>query len=221
MTFDKDQMKKGAMLYGIALSDAQAVQYETYCSFLLEVNQKFNLTAITNPDEVMSKHFCDSLASSLAIDFKQVGSIVDIGSGPGLPGFAIKIAFPHLKLTAIESIGKKAMFLRELIQKLGLTDTLVINDRAENIISDNPEFLGAFDVATARAVGDVTLLLEYAKPYLKKYGTLLLWKSRDEVAELPTKLRQMRKLGFELSKTYPYKIPLWQLERFLVELIRL
>lgn len=221
MTFDKEQLKKGAMLYGIALSDDQALQYETYCSFLLETNQKFNLTAITNPDEVISKHFCDSLAARLAIDFNQVASIVDIGSGPGLPGFAIKIAFPHLKLTAIESIGKKALFLKELTQKLGLTETMVINDRAENIIKDNPEFIGSFDVATARAVGDLSLLLDYAKPYLKKYGTLLLWKSRDEVAELPSKLRLMRKSGFELSKTYPYKIPLWQLERFLIELIRL
>lgn len=221
MTFDKEQMKKGAMLYGIALSDLQAQQFETYCKFLLEVNEKFNLTAITNPDEVVSKHFCDSLAARLAVDFSQVTSLVDIGSGPGLPGFALKIAFPHLKLTAIESIGKKAGFLKELTFKLGLTETIVINDRAESIIKDNPEFIGSFDVATARAVGNITMLLEYAKPYLKKYGTLLLWKSRDEVAELPSMLKQLRRSGFELSKTYPYKIPLWQLERFLVELIRL
>ena len=93
MTFDKEQMKKGAMLYGIALSDLQAGQFETYCKFLLETNEKFNLTAITNPDEVISKHFCDSLAARLAVDFNQITSLVDIGSGPGLPGFACSLSF--------------------------------------------------------------------------------------------------------------------------------
>jgi 16S rRNA (guanine(527)-N(7))-methyltransferase RsmG len=211
----------GAMQYGIALSDSQLDMYQTYCEFLLETNKITNLTAITNPDEVVSKHFCDSICARLAVDFMEVRSLVDIGSGPGLPGFALKIAFPHLKLVAIESIGKKARFLQDLTVLLKLESTKVINDRAENLIKIYPEFIGSFDVATARAVGNIAMLLDYAKPFLKKGGKLLLWKSRDEVAQLPSMQKQIRHAGFDIEKTYPYKIPLWELERFLVSLARL
>ncbi len=221
MNLDKQLLKNGAASYGVALTDIQLEQYSSYCDFLLETNRSINLTAITNPDEVVSKHFCDSLASALACNFNETKSLVDIGSGPGLPGFAIKIAFPHIKLLAIESIGKKARFLEELTKLLGLEGVEVINGRAEEILKKRPALAGSFDVSVARAVGNIEMLLGYARPYLKKYGTVLLWKSRDEIAELPRLASSIRRLGFEISKTRPYKIPLWELERFLVELVRL
>lgn len=221
MKLNRDLLRKGAASYGVALSDLQLEQYSQYCDFLLETNKSFNLTAITNPDEVASKHFCDSLASSLAFNFNEAGKMVDIGSGPGLPGFAIKIAFPNLGLVAIESIGKKARFLEELTSKLGLTGVEVINGRAEEIIKKRPEFISSFHVTVARAVGNIELLLGYAKPYLKKSGSVLLWKSRDEIAELPKLAGRIMQMGFDVAETKPYKIPLWELERFLVRLVRL
>jgi 16S rRNA (guanine(527)-N(7))-methyltransferase RsmG len=221
VNIDRNILKSGAALYGVALSDVQLDKFEKYCSFLLETNQKFNLTAITNPDEVTSKHFCDSLAARLVVDFAGARNLIDIGAGAGLPGFALKIAYPNLALTAVESIGKKARFLEELSDVLELENVVVYNERAENVIKTHPECAGKFDVATARAVGNIEMLLGYAKPLLRKSGTLLLWKSRDEVAELPSLQKLIEHLGFQLAKTYPYRIPLWSIDRFLVELIRL
>jgi len=180
-----------------------------------------NLTAITNPDEVVSKHFVDSLAINLAMDMSARKNLIDIGSGAGFPGVAIKIAFPATEIVLVESIGKKTFFLEELMHKLGLPGISVLNIRAESIPQVRPEYGNHFEIVTARAVGNLQLLLSYAKPLLAPGGSLVLWKGRDDISELPSMLPKIEKLGFSLIKTIPYKIPLWHLERFLVHLERL
>ncbi len=222
MTINKEMLKDGVAQFGVTLSDFQLDQFERYYQLLIEWNKKFNLTAITNPDEVVSKHFVDSLSSHYFLpreldDFK----IVDIGSGPGLPGVALKIAFPEINLLLIESIGKKARFLETLISHLDLKKTKVINTRVEGIPSLYPEYVSAFQFATARAVGRLLWLLELSAPLLAKDAKLLLWKGRDQIAGLPKIVNEIRKRGFELVETKPYRIPLWNLDRFLVCLKRL
>ncbi|HNW31673.1 MAG TPA: class I SAM-dependent methyltransferase, partial [Caldisericia bacterium] len=133
-------------------------------------------------------------------------------------GVAIKIAFPATEIVLVESIGKKAFFLEELIHKLGLPGISVLNIRAESIPQLKPEYRNHFEIVTARAVGNLQLLLSYAKPLLVPGGSLVLWKGRDDISELPSMLPKIEKMGFNLIKTIPYKIPLWHLERFLVYL---
>ncbi len=221
MKLNTELVQKVASLFGTALTDAQLGKFFRYCELLLDFNQKFNLTAITNPDEVASKHFVDSLACALAVDLNETTSIADIGSGAGLPGFAIKIAYPSVKLVAIESIGKKAKFLEVLTSELELDNVVVLNVRAEDVPGLYPEMKGSFELATARAVGKMDMLLGYAKPLLKPGGSLVLWKGRDEVARLPHELPMLKKKGFEFVGATPYKIPLWELERFVIHLVRL
>lgn len=221
MKINPDLLIKGAKGFGISLGEKQVGAFSKYCDFLLERNRLVNLTAITNPDEVVSKHFVDSLAINLAVDMSLRKNLIDIGSGAGFPGVAIKIAFPATEIVLVESIGKKAFFLEELMHKLELPDISVLNIRAESIPQLKPEYRNHFEIVTARAVGNLQLLLSYAKPLLAPGGSLVLWKGRDDISELPSMLPKIEKLGFSLIKTIPYKIPLWHLERFLVHLERL
>ncbi len=221
MKLNSELVQKGASLFGVALKDDQLMKFFRYCELLLDFNQNFNLTAITNPDEVASKHFVDSLACALVVDLNGISSIADIGSGAGLPGFAIKIACPSVRLVAIESIGKKAKFLEVLTSELKLDNVTVLNIRAEDVPGLYSKMRDSFDLATARAVGKMDMLLEYSKPLIKPGGSLVLWKGRDEAARLPHDLPMLKKKGFEFVKAIPYKIPLWELERFVIHLVRL
>ncbi len=216
MKINKELLKKGAASFGVALSDLQLEQFGAYNDFLTLWNTKINLTAITNPDEVVSKHFIDSIAANSIFDMSQSPRLVDIGSGAGFPGFAIKIAFPGVKLTAIESIGKKARFLEQLTAELNLEDVRILCMRAEEAPKQLPELRTSFDVATARGVADVKLLLRYSRPLLAQGSSLLLWKGRDEIATLPGQMTLIESEGFFLHSTKPYMIPLWELERFLI-----
>lgn len=216
MKINQEMLKKGAASFGVALSDFQLEQFSAYNDFLMSWNAKINLTAITNPEEVVSKHFVDSIAAHSVFDLSGSPNLVDIGSGAGFPGFALKIAFPGIKLTAIESIGKKARFLEQLTAELNLENVRILCIRAEDATKQLPELSSSFDVATARGVADVKLLLRYSKPLLAKGSSLLLWKGRDEIATLPGQMTLIESEGFCIHSTKPYRIPLWELDRFLI-----
>lgn len=216
MKINKEMLKKGAAAFGVALSGFQLEQFSIYNDYLIFWNTKINLTAITNPDEVVSKHFIDCIAANSICDFSSSTNLVDIGSGAGFPGFALKIAFPEIKLTAIESIGKKARFLEQLTAELDLNNVGILNMRAEDAARQLPELASSFEVATARGVADVKLLLGYSKPFLSKGSSLLLWKGRDDIATLPGQMTLIESEGFCLHSTKPYRIPLWELDRFLI-----
>ena len=195
MKINQELLLQGASDFGIALDEKQASAFSQYCDFLLERNRMMNLTAITNPDEVVSKHFVDSLAINLIVNMASQKNLIDIGSGAGFPGVAIKIAFPATEIVLVESIGKKAFFLEELMHKLELPDISVLNIRAESIPQLKPEYRNHFEIVTARAVGNLQLLLSYAKPLLAPGGSLVLWKGRDDISELPSILPK-RENGF-------------------------
>ncbi|MCC2683387.1 MAG: rsmG [Paenibacillaceae bacterium] len=170
---------------GITLSLDQTNQFERYYEELIQWNDKVNLTAITDRGEVYLKHFYDSLTVYSAVDLLKSRLIVDIGSGAGFPGIPLKIVFPHLKLTIIESLNKRVLFLQSLCEKLCLSNVQVIHARAEDAARLD-EHRDRYDLALARAVARLAVLNELCLPFVTKGGHFVAMKggsSEDEVSE--------------------------------------
>ena len=163
------------------LNDRQRGQLSAYYEFLRAENEKYNLTAITERNEVYIKHFYDSLAAAFFIDFTKIESLCDIGSGGGLPVIPLKIAFPHLRITLIEPTGKKMNFLKELCRLLDLGDIEFVNGRAEDFGRERREY---YDAVTARAVAALPVLLELAIPLLKVSGMFIAYKGSNYRGEV-------------------------------------
>lgn len=172
----------------IQLSEEQLRELEIYKDFLIEYNEYTNLTAIKNPEDIYLKHFYDSLTLTELIDFKAYNNLLDIGTGAGFPGVVLKIAFPHLNLTLLDSNGKKIEFLRQLIQKLNLNNVKLINDRAEDYIKNKRE---SFDIVTARAVSNMSIITELCLPYVKINGCFIAMKgsNKEEIQESSTAIK--------------------------------
>lgn len=166
----------------ISLSEEQIAQLEIYKDFLIEYNKHTNLTAIKTPEDIYLKHFYDSLILTQIVDFNNYNNLLDIGTGAGFPGVVLKIAFPHLKISLLDSNGKKIEFLRQLIEKINLTDVELINDRAEEYIKYKRE---TFDIVTSRAVSNMSIITELSIPYVKVGGYFLAMKgsNQEEILE--------------------------------------
>lgn len=177
-------------------------KFQTYYKFLISENNKYNLTNITNEEEVYIKHFQDSLNTSLAIDFNDVSTLCDIGSGAGFPGIPLKIKFPHLKLTIIEPTLKRCNFLQQLVLKLDLKDVIIRNERAEDI-NDLRE---SFDVVVARAVSALPMLLELCIPYVKVRGYFVALKGNNYQEEIDLSNNALRILSSQIEKVYTYDL---------------
>lgn len=175
-------------------------QFETYYTFLVEKNQVMNLTAITEKDAVYTKHFLDSLNVSKVISLSEQ-SLLDVGSGAGFPSIPLKICFPHMKITIIDSLQKRIHFLQELVDKLGLTGVTLIHGRAEEFDS-----LGSFDIVSARAVARLPILAELCLPFVKKNGHFIAMKSRHFQEEVQESLRAIELLGGEVKMIMEYPI---------------
>ncbi len=174
-------MKKSFLEYGIELSDKQLESFEKYYDLLVFYNSKFNLTAITEREEVIKKHFIDSV---LGVDNLVGNKLIDIGSGGGFPAIPIKIMKNDLSVTLLEATGKKCEFLKTVIKELNLENIEVINNRAE-ILAKDPLYRESFDLCSARAVARLNTLLEYCMPFVKVGGKFVSYKgdSTDEVLE--------------------------------------
>ena len=186
----------------INLSQTQLSNLETYKNMLKEYNQKFNLTTILEDENIYLKHFYDSLTLSKALDLTQNLKVLDIGTGAGFPGLVLKIVFPNLDVTLLDSNAKKVSFLNAVISKLQLTNIKVINNRAENLPNSYREY---FDVITSRAVAHLRILLELSIPYLKVNGLFIPMKANlnNELTESKTTLETLNSkvlslLEFEL-----------------------
>ena len=162
---------------GIEVSEHQLQQFQKYYEILVEWNEKMNLTAITDKEDVYLKHFYDSLTISKIIDLNLYETFCDIGTGAGFPGIVIKIFYPHLKVTLIESMTKRVEFLKYVIKELELKDIEVINARAEEYAKTNREL---FDIVTARAVANINILLEYSIPLVKIGKYFVAMKGKKE-----------------------------------------
>ena len=162
---------------GIKLTEEQLVQLDTYCNSLLEYNSHTNLTAIKEEDQVYLKHFYDSLTFIKALDVTKYNNLLDIGTGAGFPGMVLKIVFPELEVTLLDSNNKKINFLQELSNKLGLTKINFYHGRAEDFCVKNRE---SFDIVTARAVTNMTALSELCLPLVKLNGYFIALKGSNQ-----------------------------------------
>ncbi len=172
---------------------------------LLAWNTHINLTAITNPTDVLLKHFLDSLTLLDAIPASRV-RLLDIGAGAGFPGLPLKIARPAWEIVLLEATGKKVNFQRHVSEKLGLTGLETLHGRAEEL-AHNPTYRGTFDVVTARAVASLPVLLEYAAPFCRAGGRILLPKKGDLHEELTHSHQAARQLGLVLQADLPVTLP--------------
>ena len=187
----------------ITLNDKQQNQLNIYYEYLIEYNSHTNVTSITEKQDVYLKHFYDSITLSLTTNFKKINTMLDIGCGAGFPGLVLKIVFPHLNLTLLDSNNKKTTFCKNLVEKLNLENVIVINSRAEEYIKEKREY---FDLVTARAVKDLSILNELAIPYVKLNGLFIAMKS-DVETELNNSLKGIPTLGGKYLETKNINLP--------------
>ncbi|WP_102273357.1 16S rRNA (guanine(527)-N(7))-methyltransferase RsmG [Cytobacillus massiliigabonensis] len=197
---------------GIILSPQQLQQYETYYSTLVEWNEKMNLTAITDKPEVYLKHFYDSITAAFYFDFKEPLHICDVGAGAGFPSLPIKIAFPELHVTIVDSLNKRIGFLEHLSNQLGLKNVQFIHDRAETF-GQKKEHREAYDAVTARAVARLSVLSELCLPLVKVGGTFIAMKGASAKEELDAGKKAIAVLGGKLDQSYSFTLPQEESER--------
>jgi 16S rRNA (guanine527-N7)-methyltransferase len=189
-----------------ALSTSSIVdQYLLYRHELLDWNTRINLTAITDPKEVLFKHFLDSL-SLLTVYDKPQTRLLDIGAGAGFPGLPLKIVRPDWHVTLLEATGKKVTFLQHIIETLQLQNVVAVHGRAEEL-AHKPEYRAAFDVVTARAVASLPVLLEYAAPFCRVGGKIVLFKKGDKQEEFAQGMRAAHRLGAILHSYVVINLP--------------
>ena len=192
---DTSLLHQHAERLGLRLTGGQLTQFSEYTRLLAEGNRRANLTAITDSSEVQIRHHLDSLTAVLAYpEWRDGLRVVDLGAGAGFPGVPLKIAFPGIRLALVESVGKKTAFLRDLVERLGLPDIEVLTTRAEELARVEG-YRGQFDVALARGVGAMPVLIEYALPLCKGHGRLLAWKGKDGPAEAEASTNALSQLG--------------------------
>jgi 16S rRNA (guanine527-N7)-methyltransferase len=215
---DLAALASGAAALGVALGAPQLAAFAAYHALLLEWNARFNLTAITDPREIATRHFLDSLTVALGVPrARWAGALrlLDVGSGAGFPGLALAIAFPQWHVTAMESTGKKVTFLRHVATTLGLTHARVLEGRAE-ALAHAPAERGRYDVVTARAVAALPTLLEYCQPFARVGGLVIAPKKGDLAAELDTGRRAAAALGGRMAAPLPISLPELEGDRVLV-----
>lgn len=194
--------------YGISLSGEQEEKFEKYFNHLIETNKVLNLTAITEEDEVVVKHFLDSV---LPKDFfAENVSVIDVGSGAGFPAIPLKIVREDLKVCMLDSLNKRINFLNEVVQMLGLKNAESIHSRAEDFARQRRE---SFDVAVARAVATLETLVEYLLPFVKVGGCAIIYKAAKLNDELEVAKKAIELLGGRVEKVVNYKIDEFALER--------
>ncbi len=199
----KDILESGFAELGLNLTEEAAERYETYFEYLEEKNKVMNLTAISGREDVARLHFLDCAAVLGFADFKDK-RVIDVGTGAGFPGLALKIAEPDMELTLLDSLNKRVDFLQETCEKLGLNDVKCIHARAEEAPKD---FRAAFDIATSRAVARLNVLCELCLPFLKENGVFIAMKGPNCSEELLEAQNAMKLLGAELEAAENYKIP--------------
>ncbi|KGR75449.1 16S rRNA (guanine(527)-N(7))-methyltransferase RsmG [Ureibacillus sinduriensis] len=199
---------------GIELSDTQIGQFKKYFELLVEWNEKMNLTAITDLEGVYLKHFYDSISASFYFDFTKVESLCDVGAGAGFPSLPIKICFPHLHVTIVDSLNKRITFLNHLSEQLQLENVSFVHARAEEF-GQNEKYREKFDVVTARAVARLSVLSELCLPIAKEGGFFVALKAAAGPEELKDAKKAISTLGASLKEEFSYSLPIEESDRTL------
>ena len=208
--------REAQALFNIHLTGRQAMSLITYERELVEWNQKFNLTAIRDVESIRTKHYLDSFSCVLAWRGTPPPShLVDVGTGAGFPGIPLKILYPNMRLTLVESVGKKAMFCQHIVRVLGMEGVEVLQARAEDIGQD-PRYRECYDWAVARAVAKLNVLSEYLLPLVRVGGMMLAQKGESGPAEAQAAERAMQMLGGKLKQVMQVNLPRVADDRFLI-----
>ena len=197
---NKEEFEKELLKLNINITPQQEEQLNKYYEMLIETNKKTNLTRITNKEDVYLKHFYDSLTVAKVIDLTEDLNIIDIGTGAGFPGLVLKIVFPKLKITLLDSLNKRITFLNEVIKELGLTNIKTVHSRIEDYKEEK------FDIVVSRAVAKTNVLLELSCQLLKKDGYFIFLKSNIE-EELLSSQNAIEKLSLKLVKKEEFYLP--------------
>lgn len=199
MKYDFTKFRNSMNSIGIELTDSQLNAFETYYDMLIDRNKVMNLTAITEFDEVMDKHFLDSVYLFRSIKLEADYKLIDIGTGAGFPGIPLKIVFPELKITLLDSLNKRVGFLNDVIEELNLNDIEAIHGRAEDI-ARNKAYRASYDIAVSRAVANLSTLSEYCLPFVKIGGKFVSYKSGDCADEVDNAKAAIHLLGGKINK---------------------
>ena len=197
---------------GININEDLLNKLEIYYQFLTEYNSHTNLTAITEKDDVYLKHFYDSLTIKNAVDLNNIQTLIDIGSGAGFPGVVLKIFFPHISTTILDSNGKKTLFISQLVEKLDLKDIKVINMRAEDFAIEETN---RYDLCVSRAVAYVDIISELSLPFIKEDGKVVLMKG-SVTTELNILEKHSNELNINDFKVIKFNLPVIEDERNLI-----
>ncbi|UTH16201.1 16S rRNA (guanine(527)-N(7))-methyltransferase RsmG [Macrococcus epidermidis] len=201
---------------GFTITEKQQKQFAIYYETLVEWNKLMNLTAVTEKEEVYLKHFFDSITPSFYYDFTKVQSICDVGAGAGFPSIPLKIMFPHLEVTIVDSLNKRINFLNHLSAELDLTNVRFIHDRAETF--GKSEYRESFDVVTARAVARLSVLSELCLPLVKKGGHFIALKGAQGEIEVEEGLFAISILGGEVIHNHPLTLPEEDSMRYILDI---
>ena len=206
LNYDTTQFVKDLSELNVTLTDAQIEQFLFYYEMLVEWNQVMNLTAITEYGEVMKKHFIDSISLVKAYDVTRDVKVIDVGTGAGFPGLALKIAYPNLKITLLDSLNKRIQFLDAVIEKLGLEDVETIHGRAEDWAKPN-RLREQFDLCVSRAVANLSTLSEYCLPFVRVEGQFISYKSEKISEETEAAEKAISILGGRIAGQVEFNLP--------------
>ena len=215
MAYDLSVLDQGCQEMGIVLDGEQRQQFVDFYEYLVEKNKVMNLTGITEFQEVLVKHFLDSLACVKAVDIKKVKRMMDVGIGAGFPGVPLKIAFPHLEACLLDSLKKRVNFLEETFDLLKLTDITAVHGRAEEY-AKNKAYRESFDLCVSRAVSNLATLSEYCLPYVKVGGSFISYKSGTVQEEAEQAEKAVKILGGKIRDVVYFSLPDSEIQRSLV-----
>lgn len=212
----QDVLKNSFSGIGVKLTDRQMEQFLLYFELLTEWNQKMNLTAITDYDDVVMKHFVDSVAAVKVQDFTKVHYLLDMGTGAGFPGIPLKIVYPHLRVVLMDSLNKRITFLQEVIMRLALDKIEAVHGRAEDM-ARLEKYRERQDIVVSRAVANMSTLLEYCMPFVRPGGFFISYKSGKYQEELEQSRKACAVMGGKLVSETPFILPGTDIDRsFLV-----
>ena len=205
MNYNTENFKKGLENLKLELTEKQIEQFLKYYEMLIEKNKVMNLTAITEYDEVIEKHFLDSISLCQVYDLSKPVKILDMGTGAGFPGVPLKIAFPEVEITLADSLNKRIKFLDEVVAELGLEKVTTIHARAEEL-ARNKEHRENYDLVVSRAVANLSTLGEYCIPFVKMGGNFISYKSGEVDEEVNVASKAIKILGGQIKDIYKFDL---------------